>query len=145
MKNPQKQFIFTCFSAILRSRPHSRFPLPAAYFSRDRFCRYGALPSCLFAPAARRALYSPVPPESHTHAPRKSASEFAGKNKHTLPLVSSARPAAPPAARIFPPPSSSFPPGSRNVNVLFAAFAHRNVLLNPLRRAPFDKQRKFTA
>lgn len=84
MKNPQKQLIFTCFPAILRSRPCARFPLPAAYFSRDRFCRYGALPSCLFAPAARRALDSPVPPDSHTHAPRKFASEFAAKNKHTL-------------------------------------------------------------
>ena len=81
MKNPQKQLIFTCFPAILRSRPCARFPLPAAYFSRDRFCRYGALPSCLFASAARRALYSPVPPESHTHAPRKFVSEFAGRNK----------------------------------------------------------------
>lgn len=81
MKNPQKQLISTCFPAILRSRPHARFPLPAAYFSRNRFCLYGALPSCLFASAARRALYSPVPPDSHTHAPRKSASEFAGKNK----------------------------------------------------------------
>lgn len=81
MKNPQKQFIFTCFPAIFRSRPHARFPLPAAYFCRDRFCQYGALPPCLFATAARRALYSPVPFESHTHAPRKFASEFAGKNK----------------------------------------------------------------
>lgn len=96
MKNPQKQFIFTCFPAIFRSRPHARFPLPAAYFCRDRFCQYGALPPCLFATAARRALYSPVPFESHTHAPRKFASEFAGKNKphafrlylpHVLPLL----------------------------------------------------------
>lgn len=84
MENPQKQFIFTCFPAILRSRPCARFPLPAAYFSRNRFCRYGAFPSCLFAPAARRALDSPVPPDSHTHAPRKFASEFAAKNKHKL-------------------------------------------------------------
>lgn len=84
MKNPQKQFIFTCFPAILRSRPCARFPLPAAYFSRNRFCRYGALPSCLFASAARRALSSSVPPDSHTHAPRKSASEFAGKISRTL-------------------------------------------------------------
>lgn len=44
----------------------------------------------------------------------------------------------------YPPPSSSFSPDFRNVNVLFAAFAHRNALLKPLRRAPFDKQRKFT-
>lgn len=96
MKNPQKQFIFTCFPAIFRSRPHARFPLPAAYFCRDRFCQYGALPSCLFASAARRALYSLVPPDSHTHAPRKFASEFAGKNKphafrlyllHVLPFL----------------------------------------------------------
>ena len=96
MKNPQKQLIFTCFPAIFRSRPHARFPLPAAYFCRDRFCQYGALPSCLFAPAARRALSSPVSPDSHTHAPRKFASEFAGKNKphafrlyllHVLPLL----------------------------------------------------------
>ena len=84
MKNPQKQFIFTCFPAIFRSRPHARFPLPVAYFCRDRFCRYGALPPCLFATTARMALYSAVPPDSHTHAPRKFASEFAAKNKHTL-------------------------------------------------------------
>lgn len=117
MKNPQKQFIFTCFPAIFRSRPHARFPLPAAYFCRDRFCRYGALPPCLFATAARRALYSPVPFESHTHAPRKFVSEFAGKNKphafrlylpHVLPLLPPRvffHPARIfPAARIFPRP-----------------------------------------
>lgn len=96
MKNPQKQLIFTCFPRFsVPVRTHA-FPLPAAYFSRDRFCLYGALPSRLFASAARRALYSPVPPDSHTHAPRKSASEFAGKNKpyafrlyllHVLPLL----------------------------------------------------------
>lgn len=86
---------FYLFSAILFCRPHTRFPLPAAYFFRDRFCQYGALPPCLFATAARMALYSAVPPEF------------------------------------------------RIVIVLFAAFAHRNVLLKPLRRAPFDKQRKF--
>ena len=55
MKNPQKQFIFTCFPTILRSRPHARFPLPAAYFFRDRFCRYGALPSCR---SSRRTYFS---------------------------------------------------------------------------------------
>lgn len=96
MKNPHKQLIFTCFSAILRSRPRARFPFARGLLFSDRFCRYGALPPCLFVPAARRALYSPVPPDSHTHAPHKSASESAGKHKprayrlyilHVLPLL----------------------------------------------------------
>lgn len=51
MKNPQKQLIFTCFPAILRSRPCARFPLPAAYFSATVF-----VGTELFLPA-----FSPLP------------------------------------------------------------------------------------
>lgn len=132
MKNPQKQFIFTCFPAIFRSRPHARFPLPAAYFFRDRFCQYGALPPCLFATAARMALYSAVPPDSHTHAPRKFASEFAGKNKphafrlyllHVLPFR--------PCRAYFPLPYAFVFPAINRTPVRNAAFARLTSAAEP--------------
>ncbi len=114
MKNPQKQLIFTCFSAILRSRPRARFRLPAAYFSDNRFRPQGAFPpdfSHLAPPAARishlstfspytRVRFSrnkPPPLRPPCHARLTSTAEPTEPNPTEIaPKIAAARRAPPP-------------------------------------------------
>lgn len=143
MKNPQKQFIFTCFprfSSAVRTHasPYPRLTFFATVFvSTERF-----LP--VFLPLPRAGLFI-LPFRSNLIRTRRVnlPPNLPVKISRTLSACIFCTSCRFSRRTYYPPPNSSIPPEFRIVIVLFAAFAHRNVLLKPLRRAPFDKQRKF--